>query len=90
MEMSNILVTNFIPSILISLGLSVILIVLNWYLFLIILGFFPVIFFANRYLGKITQKKVFAYQRSFEGFSKVTMFIMKFMDLITIHRRPGE
>jgi len=82
--MSSNLATNLIPSILISIGLCIILYVFNWYLFLIILCFFPVIFFSNRYLGKITKKKVSAYHKSFEGYSKTTLFIMKFMDLIKI------
>jgi len=82
MGMSNILATNFIPSILISIGLCIILFIFNWYLFIIILAFFPIIFFSNRYFGKITKERVFSYQRSFESFSKLTMFVMKFMDLI--------
>lgn len=83
-QMSNALVSGFIPSILIGLGLCVVLIIFNWFLFLIILLFFPVIFFSNRYMGRILKKRVYAYQRAFEGFSKGTMFIMKFMDLIKI------
>lgn len=84
MSMSNTLVSSLASSVFISIGLCLILAFFNWFLFLIILSFFPVIFFSNRYLGKIVKKKVFAYQRSFEGFSKITMFVMKFMDLIKI------
>ncbi len=84
MRMSNALISSLIPAILISIGLGVILLVLNWFLFLAILLFFPVIFFSSRFMGKIVKKRVFAYQRAFEGFSKGVMFVMKFLDLIKV------
>ncbi len=84
MRMSNSLVSSLIPAVLISLGLCTILFVLNWFLFLAILLFFPIIFFSNRYMGKIAKKRVFAYQRAFESFSNGVMFVIKFLDLIKI------
>jgi len=84
MRMSNSMISGLIPAILISIGLCVILLVFNWFLFVVIILFFPVIFFSNRYMGKILKKRVFAYQRSFENFSKGVLFLLKFLDLIKI------
>ncbi|MEA3446164.1 MAG: ABC transporter ATP-binding protein [Bacteroidota bacterium] len=83
-RMSESLVSGIVPAILISIGLCGVLFVLNWYLFTIILMYFPVLIISNRYMGRIVKKKVFAYQRAFESFSKDTMYIMKFLDLIKI------
>ncbi|NQV03094.1 MAG: ABC transporter ATP-binding protein, partial [Bacteroidia bacterium] len=83
-NMNHTLVSGVIPAVLLSAGLAVILVVLNWSLFLIILALFPFIYFTNQYLAHVTSKKVYSFQRSFEGFSKVTSFVMKFMELIKI------
>ena len=83
-NMNNSLVSGVIPALLISLGLIVVLIILNWYLFLIILVIFPFIYFTNHYLANVTRKEVYSFQRSFEVFSKVISFVMKFMELIKI------
>jgi ATP-binding cassette, subfamily B, bacterial len=81
-RMSNNIIAGLFPSIFLTIGLIVILIWLNWQLFLIILLFFPIIYFSNQYMGKILKQRVFDFQRSFEHFSKGTLFLMKFMDLI--------
>ena len=83
-NMNNSLVSGVIPAVLISLGLVAVLVILNWYLFLVILAVFPFIYFTNHYLANVTRKEVYSFQRSFEGFSKVTSFVMKFMELIKI------
>ena len=83
-NMNNSLFSGVIPAVLISLGLIGILIILNWSLFLVITAIFPFIYFTNHYLAKVTRKEVYSFQRSFEGFSQVTSFVMKFMQLIKI------
>ena len=45
---------------------------------------FPILFISNRYTGKIVKKRVYQFQRAFEGFSKGIMFTLKYMDLIKI------
>ncbi len=82
--MSSSLVSGIVPAILISLGLCVVLVILNWFLFTVIVLYFPVLIVSNRYMGKQVKKRVYAFQRAFEGFSKGSMFIMKFIDLIKI------
>ena len=83
-NLCNSLISGVIPAVLVSAGLIAILLILNWALFLVIALFFPLIFLANWYFARNAKREVHAFQRSFEGFSKVTSFVMKFMDLIKI------
>jgi ATP-binding cassette, subfamily B, bacterial len=83
-NMNDALISRLIPSFLTSLALCFILIFLNWYLFLIMITLFPALFFASRYTGKLVKKKVYAFQRSFEKFSKGVLFILRHIDLIRI------
>jgi len=83
-NLCNSLISGIIPAVLVSAGLIAILLVLNWALLLVIALFFPLIFLANYYFARNAKREVNAFQRSFEGFSKVTSFVMKFMDLIKI------
>ncbi len=80
-NMSDALVSKLLPSFFISLALCLILLFLNWFLFLVVISIFPVLFFANRYTGKIVKKKVYIFQRSFETFSKGVLFVLRYMDL---------
>jgi ATP-binding cassette, subfamily B, bacterial len=83
-NMNDALISRLIPSLLASLVLCLILLFLNWYLFLIMITLFPVLFLTNRYTGKLVKKKVYAFQRSFEKFSKGVSFILRHIDLIRI------
>jgi len=83
-NMSNAIVSRIFPALIISLGLTVILIFLNWQLMLIILILVPLLFLSNRYAGKILKNRVFIFQRAFETFSKGAFFILRFMDLTVI------
>lgn len=81
-RMGNAIIASLVPSVLVSLGMMVILLYLNWFLFLIIMAFIPVLFFSNKFMGRIQKKKVYDYQRAFEGYSKGMLFLVKFMELI--------
>ncbi len=83
-NLSHSVVSGALPALLISLGLMALLVVLNAYLFLFIVAVFPLIFLSGRYYSKLTRKRVHEFQRSFEGFSKITSFVMKFMELIRL------
>jgi len=80
-NMSDALVSNLLPSFFTSLALCLILLFLNWFLFLVVSSIFPVLFFANRYTGKLVKKKVYMCQRAFEKFSKGVLFVLRYMDL---------
>ncbi len=83
-NMSDALISRFIPSLFTSLALCIILLFLNWFLFLIMISLFPVILMANRYTGKLVKEKVFKFQRAFEAFSKGMMFVLRHMDLTRV------
>ncbi len=89
-QMSNNIIAMLIPSVVTGFGLCAILIYLNWYLFVLILLYFPILYFSNKYMGRILQQKVFNYQLAFEGFSKGTLFLIQFMSLIKIQSMEQE
>ncbi len=80
-SMSDACVSQLLPSIFGSLALCVILLFLNWFLFLIVSLIFPVLFLANRYTGKLVKERVYVFQRAFEEFSKGVLFVLRYMDL---------
>ncbi len=80
-NMSNALVSKILPSFSTSLALCLILLFLNWFLFLVMISIFPVLFIASRYTGKKVKKNVYIFQRSFETFSKGVLFVLRYMDL---------
>lgn len=82
--MSNALVAQFFPSLFMAVGLIAVLFYLNGFLLLIMLGALPFFVFLNRLLGDSVKKKVRAFYRSFEKFSKGMLFVLKKMDLIRI------
>jgi ATP-binding cassette subfamily B protein len=83
-NMSNALISRLIPSLFTSIALCVILLFLNWFLFLIMISLFPVVFLASRFTGKLVKEKVFTFQRAFEAFSKGVLFILRHMDLTRV------
>jgi len=89
-NMSNALVSRIFPAIFISFALAVILIFLNWTLFLIIIVLIPLLFFTNRSIGKLVKKRVIVFQRSFEKFSKGILFVLRYMDLTVIQSAQKE
>ena len=80
-NMSNALVSNLLPALFISLSICIVLLFLNWVLFIIITLIFPTLYFSNRYMAKIVKVKVHYFQRAFENFSRGILFVLRFMDL---------
>ncbi|MEJ2010060.1 MAG: ABC transporter ATP-binding protein [Acidobacteriota bacterium] len=83
-NMSNALISRLIPALFTSLALCVVLLFLNWFLFLIMISLFPLLFLANRHTGKLVKERVFRFQRTFEGFSKGMLFVLRHMDLTRV------
>ncbi|MFC2101131.1 ABC transporter ATP-binding protein, partial [Bacteroidota bacterium] len=83
-NMSNALISRIFPALFTSLVLLIVLFLLNWKLLLIIISLFPLIYFANHYMGKKIKKKVYTFQRAFEIFSKGISFVLQYMDLTII------
>lgn len=82
--MSNALIFQFIPQVIIVFILSLVLLYLNWFLFLLMGIIIPLLFLLKRGLRSKQKERIKDYHRSFEKFSKGVMFVLKKMDLIKI------
>ncbi|MBP7848847.1 MAG: ABC transporter ATP-binding protein [Lentimicrobiaceae bacterium] len=83
-HLSNALVSRIFPAVIISLALCIVLLFLNAYILLIILSVSPVLFLANRVMGRYIRDRVVGFQRVFERFSKGVLFVLRYMDLTRI------
>jgi len=82
--MSNALLAQFLPSMLVSCALMLIMLVLNWLLFLMVLSIAPLLYFLSRTIAKRVKIKVADYFRSFDRFSQGAHFVLRMMDLIRV------
>jgi len=82
--MSNALVAQLIPALLISVGLIAVLMYLNSLLFLVMASIVPLLFAVSKSIGKMVRKRVYAFHRSFETFSRGMLFVLQMMDLTRI------
>jgi ATP-binding cassette, subfamily B, bacterial len=80
-NMSNQVVAILLPAVFTTLALLVLLAFLNWALLLVILSLAPLLLLAARVTGVVVKRRVFAFQRAFERFSKGTFFVLQQMDL---------
>lgn len=82
--MTNAFLVQLLPALFISITLSAVLIYLNWFLFLLIIGILPFLLFLNKVIGGKVSREVSAYHRSFETFSKGILGVLRMMDLTRI------
>lgn len=82
--MSNALVSQFIPPVMISITLAGVLLYLSWTLFVVALSIVPIFLLASRYAGKIVKRRIHEFHRTFEVFSKGALFVLQMMDLTRI------
>ncbi len=82
--MSNALVAQVLPSLVVTIGLFGVLLYLNWFLVVVMALIVPLLFMANRSLGRKVKVQINAFRRSFEEFSKGTLFVLQAMDLTRI------
>lgn len=82
--MSNALVALLVPSLVISIGLSGVLIFLSGRLFLVLCLVFPLLFIISRAMKKGIKEKVNSFYRAFENFSKGILLLLQMMDLVRI------
>lgn len=81
-NMLSSILTQFIPGVLITLGMVVVLGSINILLFILFLGLSPVIGLVSTWLSRKYRKGVRAYHQSFSQFSKRISFILRFTELI--------
>jgi ABC-type multidrug transport system fused ATPase/permease subunit len=82
--MSNSLVAQVLPALVATALLSVVMIVLNWVLFLALIVAIPLLYVASVMMRTALRKRVRAFHRSFEAFSKGVLFVLQSMDLTRI------
>jgi ATP-binding cassette subfamily B protein len=81
---SNALIALFLPALLTSIGILVVLLYLSSILFFALALFAPAILILNRFMGQRVKKWTYVTHRSFESFSKGISFVLQKMDLIRI------
>jgi ABC-type bacteriocin/lantibiotic exporter with double-glycine peptidase domain len=82
--MSNALVSQVIPALVIGAGVGLVLAYLNWFLFLILLSLGPFLYFIGRSITRKVRKHSQDYRQSFESFSKGILFVLQSLDLTRI------
>ena len=80
-EMSSALVTQMLPSLVISIALSAVLIYLNWFLYLILVLIAPFIVWVGKTMGKKVKEVVSAFRRSLELLNRDVWFALWMADL---------
>ena len=83
-NMAATLLTQLIPSLIVIIGLSGVLIYLNLSLFILILVFLPIVYLVGNLLSKKLKLSIQDYHKDFAKFSAGVTFILKFYDLIKI------
>ena len=87
---SNYLISSFLPALLTSIALVILLIFLNWFLLLVMLTMTPLLFFTLRLTNRHVRDRVYVFQRAFEAYSKGVLFVLHHMDLTCVQSCEKE
>jgi ABC-type bacteriocin/lantibiotic exporter with double-glycine peptidase domain len=79
--MSNVLISQTLPGVVISVPLGVMLIHLNWYLFLLAACISPLFYFVNRWMSGRVKESVEVFRHAIEEFARGLWFTIWMMDL---------
>jgi ABC-type multidrug transport system fused ATPase/permease subunit len=82
--MTNALLGEVAPALVLSLGICAVLAALNWMLFLGLLVVLPLNFLAARRLGVHVRARVWAYHDAFKRFNQGIIFLVRSIDLTRI------
>jgi ATP-binding cassette subfamily B protein len=82
--MSNALVAQLLPSIVICVTLSAVLIYLNRFLFLVLVSSVPLLLFTTRLMKKRIAKHYNEHRQSCKTYSKGVLFVLQMMDLTRV------
>lgn len=83
-NMTAALLTQLIPSVIVFISLSGVLIYLNFSLFILLLIFLPIVYIVGALLSKRLKLSIQDYHKDFDKFSAGVTFILKFYDLIKL------
>jgi ABC-type bacteriocin/lantibiotic exporter with double-glycine peptidase domain len=82
--MSDAILTSFIPAIVISLALGVVMVYINWILFLIMLAIAPLLFLTIFYTSGRIRRLVFERRKAIQQYNTRINFTLEMMDLTRI------
>lgn len=80
-SMSDALAAHFLPALATSIVLGLVLVYLNWFLFLVLAGCAPLLLLAHQRLKQRIMQQVADYHQSFKTFSRGTLFVLQMLDL---------
>jgi len=83
--MTNALLADLLPASALSLGIALVLLSLNWRLFLMMAAVLPTNVLAGRLIGHKVRQRARHFNTSFERFSRGVLFVVRAMDLTHIH-----
>lgn len=89
-EMYGAALNKLVPDIIITVGVGVILFVLDWKLALVTLGFVPVLLVVSRFMIARQHPATRRYHRVFREFSTRVMLVLRSQDLIRITGSEGR
>jgi ATP-binding cassette subfamily B protein len=82
--MTNSILSDLLPAAVCSVAVSVILVVLNWKLYLAILCVGPILLVINRQLARRVKVQVQRHHQSFHDFSHGILFMLRTIDLVRL------
>lgn len=82
--MSNVLIANLIPGVVMTVAVSAILLFLNWHLFAIMLSTTPLLLLVNQVFGKKVKQRVQLWRTTFRNFNKRMLYVLQMLDLTRI------
>jgi ABC-type multidrug transport system fused ATPase/permease subunit len=83
-QMTNSILSDLLPAAVCSVAVSVILVVLNWKLFLAICCLGPVLLVINRLLARRVKLQVQRHHQSFHDYSHGILFMLRTIDLVRL------
>jgi ABC-type multidrug transport system fused ATPase/permease subunit len=82
--LTNVLVIQILPALITGTALCVVLLFMNWLLFLVLVSVVPLLVLANQYMSRQARASVAGFRQAFEAFSKGIQFVIRNIDLTRI------
>lgn len=89
-DMYGAALNKIVPDVIVTVGVAVILVVLDWRLALVTLAFLPVLLLVSRLMIRRQYPAVRAYHSAFREMSSRVMLVLRSMDLIRVSGSEGR
>jgi ABC-type bacteriocin/lantibiotic exporter with double-glycine peptidase domain len=83
-NLSQGLMISLIPSVIIGVTLGCVLIILNWFLFVVLLGVLPLVAILNHFMMKTAKRRTQRFHEAWQKYSKGVLFILEVLELTWI------